>query len=288
VAQATADIGQPILAAPTRRVLSYLLLLLISALFLLPFLWMVSTSFKSATDATTVPPTVLPKEVATDAYDTVTDSGTQTPVFRWFLNSLLAALANTLLVLVTAAPAAYALARMDFKGKRLMFGIIIATLFIPPIIFLVPNYLIVSNFGWLDTLWAVIVPSAATAFGVFFLRQFLIGLPKELEEAAFIDGATPFRVFLSVVVPLSKPALATLAVLTFLTNWNDFLWPIYVLLTPQAQTLPPGLGVLQGAYTTNYPIIMAGGVIASIPVLILFIASQKYVIEGVSRTGIKG
>jgi multiple sugar transport system permease protein len=165
---------------------------------------------------------------------------------------------------------------------------IISTLFIPPIILLMPNYQIVDQFGWLDTLLAVIVPGAAGAFGVFFLRQFFLSLPKELEEAALIDGANRFQIFLRVILPLSRAPLATLAVLSFLTNWNEFLWPIYVLFNPQSLTLPPGLSILQGAYTTNYAVIMAGGVIASIPVLIVFIFLQRYIIQGVARSGLKG
>jgi len=140
----------------------------------------------------------------------------------------------------------------------------------------------------LDTILAVLVPGAAGAFGVFFLRQFFLSLPKELEEAALIDGANRLQIFLLVILPLSKPPLATLAVLSFLVNWNDFLWPVYVLISPESQTLPPGLSTLQSAYNTNYPVIMAGGVVASIPVLIIFFIAQRYIIEGVSRSGLKG
>jgi multiple sugar transport system permease protein len=169
-----------------------------------------------------------------------------------------------------------------------MFVIVISTLFIPPIIFLMPNYLIVDYLRWIDTLLAVIVPTAAGAFGVFFLRQFFVSLPIELEEAALIDGANQFQVFTRIVLPNSKPALATLTVLSFLTNWNEFLWPVYVLFSPNRLTLPPGLSILQGNYSTDYPVVMAGGVIASIPVLIVFFIAQGYIIEGVSRSGIKG
>lgn len=140
----------------------------------------------------------------------------------------------------------------------------------------------------LDTLLAVIVPTSAGAFGVFFLRQFFLSLPRELEEAALIDGANRFQIFIRIILPLSKAPLATLAVLSFLTNWNDFLWPVYVLFNPQNLTLPPGLAILQYAYTTNYAVIMAGGVIASIPVILIFIFAQRYIIEGVSRSGLKG
>jgi multiple sugar transport system permease protein len=177
---------------------------------------------------------------------------------------------------------------MEFRGKRLLTALIIATLFVPPIVLLIPNYIIVSDLGWLDSLPAVIVPGAAGAFGVFFLRQFFVSLPRELEEAAVLDGANRFQIFLRVILPLSKPALATLALLSFLTNWNDFLWPLYVLFSPTRLTLQPGLSTLQSAFTTDYATIMVGGVVASIPVLVMFVIAQRFVIEGVSRTGLKG
>jgi multiple sugar transport system permease protein len=184
--------------------------------------------------------------------------------------------------------AAYALARMEFRGKKLLFGMIIATLFVPIFTLIIPNFLIIDRLGWLDSLWALVVPGAASAFGVFFLRQFFLGLPRELEEAALLEGANAWQIFTKVILPLSKPALATLAVISFLTNWNDFIWPVYVLFSPDNFTLPPGLGTLQGAYSVNYPVIMAGAALASIPALILFMVTQRYVIEGVSRSGLKG
>jgi len=266
----------------------YAILLGLSALFIIPILWMLSTSFKTNPDATRLPLSWLPREWSFEGYSTILNVSSETPVLRWFLNSMIVATVHTLLVLATASAAAYALARMEFPGKKFLFGCIIATLFIPGFVFLIPNYLIVDRLGWLDTLWALIVPGAAGAFGVFFLRQFFSGLPAEIEEAARIDGANSFQIFTKVVLPLSKPALATLAVLTFLTNYNDFLWPVYVIFTATNYTLPPGLNILQGAYTTDYPVIMAGAVLASIPVLILFSFAQRYVIEGVSRSGLKG
>ena len=184
--------------------------------------------------------------------------------------------------------AAYAFARLEFPGKRILFAIVLATLFVPPVILLIPNYLITSELGWLDTLAAVVVPGAAGAFGVFFLRQFFQSLPRELEEAAYLDGAGRFRTFVSIVLPLSRPALVTLAILSFLTNWNDFLWPVYVLFSPENQTLPAGLSTLQNANAVRYDLLMAGAVIASVPVLLLYLAAQRYVVEGVSRAGLKG
>jgi multiple sugar transport system permease protein len=266
----------------------YAVLTLLTVVFVAPLLWMLSTSFKTRPGATEFPLTWIPREFSTRGYDTIFSTTTQTPVLRWFANSMIAASGHTLLVLVTASLAGYALARMRFPGRNLAFAVIVGTLFIPQFVFIMPNYLIVDYFGWLDTILAVLVPGAAGAFGVFFLRQFFLSLPKELEEAALIDGANRLQIFLRVILPLSKPPLATLAVLSFLVNWNDFLWPVYVLISPESQTLPPGLSTLQSAYNTNYPVIMAGGVVASIPVLIIFFIAQRYIIEGVSRSGLKG
>jgi multiple sugar transport system permease protein len=267
--------------------LRYAALLALTVVFVAPLLWMLLTSFKTDFDSTRIPPNALPNPFTTQAYETLSSSG-QFPVFRWVLNSLIAALGQTLLVLFAASLAAYPLARMDFPGKRVIFGAIVSTLFVPPVVLLIPNYLIVDQLGWLNTLLVVIVPGAAGAFSVFFLRQFYMGMPKELEEAALVDGANRFQIFLLVILPLARTALATLAVLTFLTNWNDFLWPIYVLFSPQNMTLQPGLAALQGAATVHYPVIMAGGVLTSIPVLILFIVAQRHIVQGIASSGLTG
>jgi multiple sugar transport system permease protein len=276
-------------AARERRRSARLVLLagLLGVLFLGPLVWMVSTSFKSTNEVAQAELSLVPKAPTVDSFRRILDAP-QAPVGRWFLNSLLAATLQSALVLVTATMAAYALARLSFVGKKLLTGLVLATLFVPPISLLVPNFVIVSNLGWLDSRLAVIVPGAASAFGVFFLRQFFLSLPVELEEAALIDGCGRWRIFLKVILPLSRPALATLALLTFLTNWNDFLWPLYVLFSPENLTLQPGLSTLQSAFTTDYATIMAGGVIASVPVLVFFAISQRFVIEGVSRSGLKG
>ena len=268
--------------------LSYVVLGLITLAFVAPLLWMVSTSIKPNFQTTRFPPQWVPAQLSNEGYSALLGANSQAPVFRWFLNSMIAASTQTLLILVTASLAAYALARMSFPGKNLLFGAILATLFIPPVSLIVPNYLIVDMFGWLDTLYAVIVPGAAGAFGVFFLRQFFLSLPAEIEEAALIDGANRFQIFTRVILPLSKAPLATLAILSFLTNWNDFLWPLYVLFNAPNFTLQPALGILQSSYTTNYTIIMAGGVLATVLPLILYLFAQRYIIEGVSRSGLKG
>ena len=288
MAQATAKPDQRNPGELTKKLLVYAVLILLTLIFVAPLLWMLSTSLKPNPATTSVPLNWVPEQFSNEGYSTILNSNSQSPALIWFLNSMIAGLAHTALILVTASMAAYALARMEFRGRNILFGAIISTLFIPPIILLMPNYQIVDQFGWLNTLLAVIVPGAAGAFGVFFLRQFFLSLPKELEEAAMLDGANRYQIFFRIILPLSKAPLVTLAVLSFLTNWNDFLWPVYVLFTPGSLTLPPGLAILQGAYTTNYAVIMAGGVLASIPVLIVFILAQRYIIQGVARSGLKG
>jgi multiple sugar transport system permease protein len=270
------------------RVFFWLTLGVLTVIFVAPLLWMLTTSFKTNNDATALPLSWLPNPFTTSAYDTVLTTNSATPVLRWFVNSLIAATANAALIVAVDAMAAYALARLKFRGRKLVFATVVGTLFVPPFLFLVPNYLIVSQLGWLDSLWAIVVPSAGGAFGVFFLRQFFVALPVDLEEAALLEGANQWQIFTRIVLPLARPALATLTVLSFLTNWNDFLWPLYVLFSADRLTLPAGLGNLQNAATTNYPIAMAGAVVASVPVLILFVAAQRHVIQSVTHSGLKG
>ena len=269
------------------KALRYTVLIVLTALFISPLLFVVLTSFKTARQAVQTPPKWIPDPFTSQAYERIL-AASDTPVVRWFLNSMIAATLNAALVVVTSAFAAYALARLEFRGKKIVFALIVSTLFVPPVILVVPNYEIVGRLFWLDTLIAIIVPTAAGAFGVFFLRQFFMGLPIELEESAFLDGANRWQVFTRVVLPLSKPALATLALLSFLTNWNDFLWPVYVLFSPENQTLQAGLSTLQSANSVRYDLLMAGAVVASIPVLLLYLIAQRFVIEGVSRSGLKG
>jgi multiple sugar transport system permease protein len=266
----------------------WVLVILLTALVVIPLLWMGITSFKTIGESQATPPTLTPNDPTGRAYGEILTTGGQNPVLRWAINSFAAATMHSLLVVLVASMAGYALARMDFPFKRTIFGVILATLFVPGFVFLMPNYLLMDKLGWLDTLWALVVPGAAGAFGVFFMRQFFHAIPKELEEVAMIDGASAWTVFSRIMLPNAKPALATLTVLSFLTNWNDFIWPLFVLFSPERLTLPAGLSLLQGAYTTDYPVIMAGATVAAVPVLILYVFVQRYVIEGVARSGIKG
>jgi multiple sugar transport system permease protein len=271
-----------------KRALRYVVLIVLAVIFISPLLFMLVTSFKTRADATSLPPEWIPSPFSLEAYQVLLAGTGETPVLRWFANSMLAAASHALLVVATSAMAAYALARMEFRGKRIVFATIIATLFVPPVILIIPNYLIVGQLRWLNTLVAIIVPTAASAFGVFFLRQFFSQLPLELEEAARLDGANRWQIFWKVVIPLSRPALVTLAMLSFLTNYNDFLWPVYVLFSPETQTLPAGLSTLQTANAVRYDLLMAGAVVASVPVLALYVGAQRFIIEGVSRSGLKG
>jgi multiple sugar transport system permease protein len=266
--------------------LFYTVLGLLTLIFIAPLIYMASTSFKTPEDAISTTPQWWPAHPTTQAYSRVLNDPA-TPVGRWFLNSMIAATANSLLAVSTATLAGYALARIPFKGRQPLFVLIVATLFLPPVVLLVPNYLTLNYFGWLDTLLAVIIPGAAGAFGVFFMRQFFIGLPKELEESASIDGATRWKAFLTVLLPLARPAIATLILLTFLTNWNDFLWPIYTLFSPDKQTLPAGLSTLQSANSVRYDLLMAGAMISAVPVLILYAFTQRFIVEGIASAGVK-
>ncbi len=293
----TATIAAPAAAAPAARKRSYnqhrngpvfwIGIIVLTVIFAFPIVWMYLTSFKTIEESRSIPINLIPTELTVRAYQLIF-ADAQNPVLVWALNSLMAAAGHALLVIVVASMAAYALARMKFRGQRFIFGLIIATLFIPGFIFLMPNYLLMNELGWLDTLLALIVPGAAGAFGVFFLRQFFMGIPRELEESALIDGANTVQILTKVILPISRPALVTLGVLSFLANWNDFVWPIFVLFSPERLTLPAGLASLKGAYNIDYPVIMAAATIASVPVLILYIFVQRYVIEGVATSGLKG
>lgn len=268
------------------KVLGYLTLAALTFVYVSPLVYMFVTSFKTQADAIAPVPQWIPAHPTTDAYQQVANAS-DTPIVTWLVNSAVAATAHALLVVAIAALAAYPLARMEFVGKRLVLGTVVATLFVPAVILVVPNYVVVKNLVWLDSLWAIIVPGAASAFGVFFLRQFFLSLPLELEEAARVDGASRLRIFWSVVLPLSRPALATLGVLAFLTNWNDFIWPLYVLFSADKQTLPAGLATLQTATDVRYDLLMAGAAVAAVPVLLLYLVAQRFVIAGVARSGLK-
>ena len=269
-----------------RRVLTYVLLVLIALVFLIPLAWMVSTSLKPKSQWFSAQIYWIPKTVTLANYQSLLDNPA-TPIARWFGNSLMVGALVTILIIIVDSLAAYAYARMEFKGRGPLFALLLATLFLPGMMFLVPNFLTVYALHLLNNYAGVILPGLAGVFGVFFLRQFFETIPKELEEAAVLDGANAFQTFWRVALPLARPALATLAVITFLASWNDFLWPLLILQQPELMTLPPGLATLQGAYTSEYGQMMAGAMVAAVPVLILYIALQRFIVQSVATTGLK-
>lgn len=269
------------------RIVIYIVLTIIALIIILPLVWMVSTSLKPKSQLFSREIAWIPRTVTLDNYEKLF-ANKNTPIGRWFANSVFVSTATTVLILLIDAMAAYAYARMNFPGRNLLFGLLLVTLFMPGMMFLIPNFLTVFRLGMLNNYSGVIIPGLAGVFGVFFLRQFFASLPKELEEAAQIDGATPVQTFFTIALPLAKPALATLGIITFLGAWNDFLWPLLVLQDRMMQTLPPGLRTLQGAYTSEYGLMMAGAVVVAIPVLLLYVALQRYIVQSVATTGLKG
>lgn len=271
------------------RIGIYALLVFIALLIILPMLWMLSTSFKPKSQWFLAQLYWIPKKFTWNNYTQLLNNPEgDTPVTRWFINSLGVSLTSTVLILGLDSLAAYAYTRLEFPGRKFLYGLMLATLFLPGLMLLIPNFLTIYNLGLLNSYAGVILPYLAGVFGVFFMSQFFESLPKELEEAARIDGASKFQTFYRIALPLSKAALATLGVITFLTVWNDFLWPLLVLQDPTLFTLPPGLSSLQNSYVTQYGQTMAGAVIAAIPVLVIYIALQRFIVRSVASTGLKG
>ncbi|MEV6635644.1 carbohydrate ABC transporter permease [Actinoplanes sp. NPDC051470] len=267
-----------------RRALLHTVLIAASLAMVVPFVWQIITSLKTLSAATAVPPSLLPEGHWAN-YGRVFDL---LPFGTQFLNTVIMALARTLGQVLFCSMAAYAFARLRFPGKRVLFAVILSVLMVPPQLFIIPQYQIMSDLGWLNSLQALIVPGLFSAFGVFLLRQFFLSLPVELEEAARIDGAGPLRIYWSIVLPLARPGLVALAVLTLLWSWNDLFWPLVVNSDPSTMTLSAGLASLQGQYQTDYPVLMAGSLLASLPVIVVFVFLQRQFIQGIAQTGIKG
>jgi multiple sugar transport system permease protein len=254
-------------------------------LMLMPFIWMLSTSLKSAGAVFEYPPTFIPNPVQWRNYTRIFEV---LPFGRFFLNSLFVAGAVTLLQLVTSSLAAYAFARLRFPGRDTLFLGYLGTLMIPGQVVIIPNFILLRYLGWIDTYQALILPAAFSAFGTFLLRQYFLTIPRELEDAAVVDGASHLQIYARVILPLSGPALSALAIFTFLFNWNSFLYPLVVTSSTSMSTLTVGLNTLQGQYNTAWTLLMAGSVIALLPVLIVFVLAQRYFIKGITMTGLGG
>jgi multiple sugar transport system permease protein len=263
----------------------HLVLLPLAAVMVVPLAWMVVTSLQTIDETRHFPPKLLP---ASAQFGNYTEVLQRAPFGRWFLNTLIVTLLCVAGNLLFCSLAAYAFARIRFFGRELVFVLILATLMIPFQVIIIPTFLIVRSLHLIDTLGALVLPNLAGAFGIFMLRQFFRTLPIELEEAARIDGASRLGILFKIVLPLSGPALATLAVITFMWTWNDFLWPLITIYHDQNMTLQLGLATFQGAHQTNTNLLMAANVMSMVPVLLLFFVAQRYFIRGIATTGLKG
>jgi multiple sugar transport system permease protein len=273
---------------PKRRFLFswwHLILLPLAVVMLLPLVWMVATSFQTLNETRTYPPVLVPHSLQWHNY---TEVLRQAPFTRWFMNTVIVTTATVVGNVILCALAGYAFARIKFWGREVVFLLVLATLMVPLQVVIIPTFIIVKDLHLIDTLGALIVPNLVEAFGIFMLRQFFRTLPIELEEAARIDGASRLGVLFKIVLPLSGPALATLAVIQFTWTWNDFLWPLVAIFSPQNYTLQLGLATFQGAHQSNTNLLMAANVMAVLPVLLLFFLAQRYFIRGIATTGLKG
>jgi len=266
-----------------RRLWLYLAVFVGAAIMLFPFLWTVITSI-TPEGSLAGGPTLIVEDPTLDAYRTLLDA---IPMWRIMLNSFGIALAATVLQLVTGAMAAYAFARLSFPGKNIVFAGYLATLMVPLQVLVVPLFIEMKTLQLQDTYFALLAPSIASAFGVFLLRQAVAGVPSELDEAATIDGAGHLRIFATVIVPLIRPALATVGVFAFMSSWNSFLWPLVVIRSPEFMTLPLGLSTLQGQFTTQWDVVMAGSVLSVVPIAVVYLLAQRHIIAGIAHTGIK-
>ncbi len=267
------------------NVVAYAVLGLGLVVVMSPFFWMALSSLKSEGEIRRVPPTWWPQAPTLDNFR---ELFARLDFPQFFTNSILVATVVTLGNLVFCSMLGYVLAKYDFAGKALLFRVVLGTLMIPGMVTLVPLFVLIANMGLVNTYGGLILPFLAAPFGVFLMRQFFLGIPDELIDAARVDGASEARIFAQIVVPLAKPALATLAILTFLGSWNNFLWPLVVATTEDRYTLPVALALYStGQNQTDYGLLLAGAVVVLVPILVLFLVLQRYFVQGVAMTGIK-
>ncbi|MEU2679037.1 carbohydrate ABC transporter permease [Streptomyces sp. NPDC007107] len=267
------------------RIALLVVALLLTAAWLLPLAWAVATSLKPEGDTTRTPLSWTGSRVTFDAYSKVWESG---DLMVWLMNSAYVSVMTTLLTVVTCAMAAYGFTRTEFRGRRLLYGLVLAGIMVPPQVLIAPLFREMVQLGLVDTYWGVILPQVAVPAMVFILVKFFEGVPRELEEAAFCDGAGRWRVFWTIVIPLSRPVLAAVAIFTFISTWNNFLWPFLVTTDPGGMTLPVGLVNVQSSFGVRYAQIMASLVIAGTPLLIVFAFFQRQIVRGIAHTGLAG
>lgn len=265
--------------------MSTALLFLLAATMLLPFLWMLSTSLMGEREVYQFPPKFFPSEWR---WANFTEALTMQPFGRFFVNSVIVSLASVAGQLVFCSMAAYAFARLRFRWREKIFAVYLATMMIPAIVTIIPSFLLIARFGWMNSYWALITPGMSSVWGIFLLRQFFQTIPRDLEDAARIDGASEAMIFLNIVLPLSKPALATLALFAFLGTWKDFLWPLLVTNRLDMRTVEVGIANFSGMYQTDWPHQMAAAVIVMLPLVLVFFLAQRYFVRGITMTGMKG
>ncbi len=264
--------------------LLYLTFTLLAAVFLLPFVLMLLSAFKTQAEIMQVPPTLIPKHPSFDAFRRVLD---EAPYLTWFRNSLLVSGAVTTATMFTSALAGYIFAKFDFPGRSALFVLLLSTMMVPFPVLLIPQYLIADKLGLINSLWALILPGLASAFGIFLMRQFIAGIPNDLIEAARLDGASEFRIFARVIMPMAKPPLAALGIFTFLGSWNDYLWPLIVINDLNKNTLPLALSFFNSQHTQRYDLMMAAASMAVVPVIVIFLAFQRQIVNALVLAGLK-
>jgi len=270
-----------------KRGLLYVIMILLVALMLIPFAWILSTSLKSQQYILETPPRLIPDPLTFESY---TGLAERMDLPRIIFNSIFVAAATTAGQILVSAMAAYAFSRIQWRGRNLVFTLYLATMMVPSVVLVIPQFILIRQLGWMNTYTALIVPSLFNAFGTFLLRQSFLGLPKDFEEAAFVDGANPFTIFWRILLPLNMPAIATLIVLSFMGSWNSYLFPLFVARREEVITLPVALATLQAGprALTEWNLVMAGAVITVLPILIVYLFAQKWFVQGVVSSGIKG
>ena len=265
--------------------LGAIIITLVAVIWILPVLWMISTSFKPESMVMQAIPHWIPEVFTLDNYKGVLQ---RADLFRWIFNSVVVAVGTTVTVLLINSMAGYAFARIKFPGRDILFLTVIATMMVPAQVTMIPLFFVLNEMSLLNTHLSLALPRLGVAIGVFMLRQFFLSLPLDLEEAALIDGCSRYRIFFQIVLPLAKPSLSALGILTFVWTWNDFMWPLIAISSNDMYTLPIGLSTLVGYYGREYGIQMAGAFIATLPVLVVFMLFQKQFIEGIAFSGLKG
>lgn len=266
------------------KIITYVILLVLALTMLLPFLWMIATSLMTELEVYQFPPRFIPSSWK---WSNFIEALTLQPFPRYFLNTMIVAAASVAGQLLFCSMAGYAFARLHFIGRDRVFGMYLATMMIPAIVTIIPSFLIINKFGWVNTYWALFTPSLSSVWGIFLMRQFFQTIPKDLEDAARVDGASEFTIFWRIVLPLSKPALATLAIFAFMGSWKDFLWPLIVTNRMDMRTVEVGIANFSSLYQTDWPHQMAAAVMVMLPVIIVFFFAQKYFVRGITFTGMK-